>query len=334
MVPERIGVVTFNRDAAAELSGRIAARLAPQGPRGRSPGGRPGPAVRRTDPPRRHLALADLREYVPGSRVVYDKNPKFMFPDKPYLDEMTYLFEVNHEAEVAAFRSGQIPKLNTIQIAQIDSIRSQVPNATYEQRSGCCGQSLGTRLDVDPTADLRVRQALSKSLDRSTWLQQIYKGIGYLPWSVYTDLWQEFTMPDSMATSEARYNFEYDVAEAQKLMDSAGDPYAGQTVEMHVFPSPDPIWDQSATLAMDFISKAGVRSELVKREYGAFISTTYRGDYDGLAWFPVGEFSPAGLLNRYTPGAGGRNVNRVDDPQLLGAEAGLGEVGLPENRHW
>ena len=40
VAPERICVVTFNRDAAAELSGRIASRLAPHVP---GAGGRPRP---------------------------------------------------------------------------------------------------------------------------------------------------------------------------------------------------------------------------------------------------------------------------------------------------
>ena len=255
-----------------------------------------------------------LDSYVPNSQIVFKRNPDYFRKGRPYVDRVVLALGLNPEAALSAYRSGQ-HDIADITPVQLDNVKSALPKATFEETSSCCCPSVLQRLDLAPTRDLRVRQALSMALDRPSWMKNVHRGFAEAPYSVFTNLWKEYTIPSDKLSAEAKANFTFDLARSKSLLNAAG-LSNGFSADMHLYPEPTGTYAQAVQLVMDFLAKAGIQTKLVTKDYGAYIATTYSGDFEGLGWAPSGAFSPAELMSKWIPGSRGRNQNHVDDPQI------------------
>src|SRR5690606_16700773 len=138
-------------------------------------------------------------EYLPQSRIHYEKNPNYTLPDAPNIDGIVVLTDLNTEAALSAYRSEQLA-WHTVQPAQLDSVKRALPEATFVENSGCCSPAIFLRVDQAPGDDIRVRQAVSMSLDREAWGQALFKGYAEAPYSCFTSHWTDyFLAPENMS---------------------------------------------------------------------------------------------------------------------------------------
>ncbi len=118
-----------------------------------------------------------LREYIPGTHVILERNPNYFDGDKPYLNEVRMMIFPDSVAETNALLTGQIDLVLEANINQIGRLKSS--GDITVTRTGC-GQFPNTVFgcDVRPFNDVRVRKALALSIDRQMALDMCLEGYG------------------------------------------------------------------------------------------------------------------------------------------------------------
>ena len=113
--------------------------------------------------------LEALREYLPDSRAIFDKNPDWYDADKVKLDGIVYYMIFEYASQLAQFRTGA---LDTMEVAQEDVLVTKRDN----QKLLMLGNTEFDRtpfwlrfgyLPGSPFRDERVRKAVSMSTDTS-----------------------------------------------------------------------------------------------------------------------------------------------------------------------
>ena len=179
----------------------------------------------------------ELVDWVAGSSLTFTKNPNYWafdekYPENrlPYIDEIVWLVMPDESTRVAAFRSGQVDYLGSLSFSQIASLdvvedlKRTNPNIQVSQYFES-GIGLAMNLAVEPTNDIRVRQAIQMALDVEAINDSYWQGRGRTIPEAYTaiDL-VGYSPPFDEWPEEIKKYYRYDPAEAEKLLDDAGYP--------------------------------------------------------------------------------------------------------------
>ncbi|MCI0371883.1 MAG: ABC transporter substrate-binding protein [candidate division NC10 bacterium] len=188
------------------------------------------------------------------------------------------------------------------------------------------------RTDQPPFNDVRVRRALSLAINRPTWLEALEFGEVCLITGPIPCALPEWKLDvKAIDPAKAKYLVGFDREEARRLLTEAGYPQ-GFTTPMYHHPGYTTPWPSRYELAVDELSKVGIKAELKPQEYGDYISTTYLGKFEKLAMGPVTPFLEVDdfLYGVFYPGQpdrmehGGARVAREQDgvprPDLQGQE--------------
>lgn len=145
-----------------------------------------------------------LKQYVPGQRITLERNPYYGKADQkgnrlPYLDQITFLFVGNEDAEVLRFESGEtdvISRLSAENFAALEQEQASRGFRLYDVGPGLEYNFLLLNLNsaLPPDAadirarqawfsDTRFRQALSLAIDRNEINRIVYKGRGSPIWT-------------------------------------------------------------------------------------------------------------------------------------------------------
>lgn len=120
-----------------------------------------------------------LREFVPGSHLIAERNPNYFLSGRPYLNEVHELYFPDPLAEVNALLTGQVDMLNEVNPAQIS--RLERGGQVTVQHAGS-GRFVNTVFDCQaaPFNDPRLRKAIALSFDREAALLMALEGYGAL----------------------------------------------------------------------------------------------------------------------------------------------------------
>ncbi len=251
-----------------------------------------------------------VEEYQPSAYLHYARNPDWHFKGKPFADKVELPILPEYATRVAQFRANRI---NFGVLRQEDIIPTKKDLSQLNLYSiGYTTQSTGDMYHLvyglrpnSPFKDDRVRQAASMGIDRDTWIdvfynvskfhaegldvaQRYYSHFGLQPDQFWLDPKGKDFGPN------AKY-FQYDAAEAKKLMSAAGFGSGFKTTFTHTAPAP-------ATAVQSWI-------DMLKQNLGWEIADlprtgetgptsanllNMRGDFDG--------FTVSGLAQRPDPG--------------------------------
>ena len=175
-----------------------------------------------------------LREYLPDSRAVFDKNPDWYDADKVKLDGIVYYMIFEYAAQLAQFRTGA---LDTMDVAQEDVLitKRDQPKLLMLGNTEFDRTPFWLRfgyLPGSPFRDERVRKAVSLSTDRDLYVDTFGNvdtfrkqglespaawhscfGAGEPSW---------LDPKDTKAFGENAKWYKFDPTEAKKLMTAAG----------------------------------------------------------------------------------------------------------------
>ncbi len=130
-------------------------------------------------------------EYVPGERLVLERNPNY-WGEKPAFDRVTQRFISGAGARVAALLAGQVDFIDEVPTADIETVKSRgfelfsVDTARIiylaldasRDASPFVTDLDGKPLAKNPLKDRRVRQAISKLIDRNAIVTRLLAGSG------------------------------------------------------------------------------------------------------------------------------------------------------------
>lgn len=166
------------------------------------------------------------QEFKPDLHHLQVRNPDYFLTGQPYFDASESVAVADAAALEAAFRTKKIDYtyLGSLPSPTVDKIRKDFPDVKYEPMGTLIYDYTRMAVDRPPFNDMRVRQALSASLNRKKAMDFALFGLGTLngaglpsnlkPWGLSeADLAKYPGYPN--ATDAA-------VADAKKLMEAAG----------------------------------------------------------------------------------------------------------------
>ena len=264
-----------------------------------------------------------LKEYVPGGRIVLERNPYYWKQDRsgnrlPYLNEIVFLFVTSEDAEAIRFQAGDTDILDRFSAENFAVLAKQQAARHYHV------DDLGPGLeynflffnlnDIDPKAspdlvrkqawfaDVRFRQAVSAAIDRDAIVRLVYNGRATPLWTQVTPgnkLWIDSRIGRPPKSLERAHEWlkasGYSWRSDGTLLDAKGVP-----VEFSILTSSSNAQRvKIATLIQDDLSHLGMNVHVVSLEFHAMVdrllnSHDYEAAVMGLA---SGDADPTAEMN-------------------------------------
>lgn len=264
-----------------------------------------------------------LKEYVPGQRIVLERNPFYWKQDKsghrlPYLDQLVFLFVANEDAQVIRFQAGDADILTRFSAENFAVLEKQQSAKHYHLNDLGAGLEYNFLFfnlnSVDSKAlpevarkqawfqDKRFRQAVSAAIDRDSIVRLVYSGRA-------TPLWTQVTPGNRLWIDAAIPHPAMSVAHARELLQSAGFTWKsdGALVDSHGNPVEFSILTSSsnaqrvkiATLIQDDLSKLGMNVQIASLEFHTMVDRLLTShDYDAAVMGLVsGDADPTSEMN-------------------------------------
>jgi peptide/nickel transport system substrate-binding protein len=257
-----------------------------------------------------------LREYVPGQRIVLERNPYYWKMDAagtrlPYLDEVVFLFVPSADAQVLRFRAGETDLIARLTADNFNALSRDMRDAVFvDAGPGLEYNFLFFNLndlgEKHPSAfelhqkwfrDVRFRQAVSSAVDRDGIVRLVYQGRGAPLWGPVTagnPRWMNQAIPHpARSLDHAR-----ELLRAAGFQWKAGSPGEPQLFDSDGVPVEFSIASSSssterskmAALIQDDLKQLGMRVTVTPLEFRSLLDRLFQTkDYDacvlGLASF-------------------------------------------------
>lgn len=271
-----------------------------------------------------------LKEYVPGQRIVLERNPFYWKVDKrgthlPYLNQIAFLFVPSEDAQVIRFEAGDTDVLSNFSAQDFSVLQAQQTARHYRL------YDLGPGLEYNflffnlndvasknlPQiarkqawfGDIRFRQAVSDAIDREAMVRLVYGGRAVPLWSQVTPgnkLWV-----DSQLAHPAR-----SLANARELLRSAGFSWKpdgslvdaqNAAVEFSILTSSSNAErTKMATMIQDDLSQLGMRVQVVSLDFHAMVDRLLNSfDYEAAVMgIASGDTDPTSEMNVWLSNGG------------------------------
>ena len=176
-----------------------------------------------------------LADYQRSVKFAFRKNRNWFIKDRPFLDDWELPIIPEYAAGLAQFRAKRVWNF-VVRQEDISSTRRELPELVLQQDdfSRSAWQVYFGIRPGSPFLDERVRKAASMLIDREQWIDTFFnvskfKSEGYpvdVRWhSHISSGWEGFWVdPRTDAIGEGKANFQYNPAEAKKLLAAAGYP--------------------------------------------------------------------------------------------------------------
>jgi peptide/nickel transport system substrate-binding protein len=255
-----------------------------------------------------------LKEHTRKVRVVLQRNPDYYDKGRPYVDEYVILSTPDAATRMAAFRTGQSDMIWLAGLADVENVRKTNPGSVvqaYHNTLAPFGVALAQ--DRPPFNDVRVRRAISMSIDRQKQVDTVFEGHGILGWGVPYIYYQD-TPPTAKDFGPW---WQYRPAEAKKLLAEAGHPNGFETTLFYYEYFPQ-MTSQVQLVQQELKKNLNITVKITKLDYTSYYGRYVEGKWDGMSWgFQSGH--AIGLDERtymYMHSKSTKNFFRVNDPVI------------------
>jgi peptide/nickel transport system substrate-binding protein len=248
-----------------------------------------------------------LKEYIPGQRLVLERNPFYWKTDEkgnrlPYLDELDFLFVPSSEAQVVRFQSGETDVISRLSAENFSVLSHQQRGYTMADAGPGLEYNflffnlneLGEKASPELARkqkwfrEVKFRQAVSLAVDRAAIVRLVYQGRGAALWGPVTPgnrRWVNISIAHPARS----------LAQARQLLKEAGFSWAttpngdaslvdseGKPVEFSILTSSSNAdRTKMATLIQDDLKQLGMRVEVAPLEFRSLIDrVTQTKEYD------------------------------------------------------
>jgi peptide/nickel transport system substrate-binding protein len=263
-----------------------------------------------------------LDSYRPNVGVTYVRNPNYFLSGLPYIDKVEVNVDEDNASRMAAFIAGKYDigwenpgTINRVDWVQIkDTLKQRRPKLQVLEYASNQLSHIYMRTDKPPFSDVRVRRAISLAFNRQGLLDAVAEGVGVFNPAVPAGL-KDWALPVDQLGDGAQY-YKFDPARAKKLLAEAGYPNGfPATISYATYGST--IVVDSLQLLLKYLKDIGIDAKANQQEYGAYISTTFYGKYESMAFGPQTPFLDPDnfLFGPHMPGEL-KNQGHVNDPVL------------------
>ncbi|MGK2964768.1 MAG: ABC transporter substrate-binding protein [Tepidiformaceae bacterium] len=268
-------------------------------------------------------------KYETGVRMTWKRHPKYYDQGRPYFENIDASLVRDPQRIFAALQAGELDVSYAMLASQITDVREKLPEDGQVVRFGTGSvQGFWFNFDNKPWDDVRVRKALSMSLDRQGVLDAL-DPTENTEWNSFfgTALKPHYLNPAVPSEFGAgAENFQYNVAEARKLLEAAG--HVG--LEVNIVSNVDrygPNAQQQWEAVKALMDQAGFKAQNVYQEYGAYIQSSYFGKFNDQKAVGLGPLIGTVLdpddifLTCYWSGSARHNWQGTPPPEVAGLDA-------------
>ena len=268
-----------------------------------------------------------FKEWQRGSYILFEKNPNYWDPGKPYLDQIIYRFIGDPAAATAALEAGEIQLVTggTLAVTDIQRLQDD-PRFAFESRGFGYVNSISRlefNFDNPILANVKVRQAIAHAIDKDFIVNTVFLG--------YAKALNGPVNPDLTAFFDPSLPpYAFDPATAEALLDEAGYPRGadGTRFTINIDPTqPVGVYKQTAEYIAQALGTVGIKANLRTQDFGAFVKRVYTDrDFDLALEGMSNLFDPTVGIQRlywsknFKPGvpfSNGANYNSPEVDRLL-----------------
>ncbi len=237
-----------------------------------------------------------FKEWQRGSAVIYERNPNYWDPGKPYIDTLVVRFITDSAARTIAIENGEVQLAPETPVPYNELARLQaLPNIGFETRGYLYSNSVSLvafNLDKPFFQNIKVRQAFSQVIDRNIIKKVINYNFGEILTGPVSPNLKKFYDPDIKVPT-------IDIAAAEKLLDDAGFPRGDggirQKVNLDFVPSGD-TYSRGSDYIRQALTRVGVQVNIRTQDFATYTKRIYTDrDYD---------FAFEGFSNLFDPTVG------------------------------
>jgi len=225
-----------------------------------------------------------LERWEPNVRLVYARHPNYFVPGLPYADGVEILLDRDPSSRLASWIAGKIDFAPEYQMVvrrlDLDVARRAKPGLQTAEYAWPVMGLTGFKINQEPFKDVRVRHALSRATSLADIFESNAFSLGhYVAQAVVPAALGDWSIPIDQLGPEGRKSYQYDTAEAKRLLAAAGHPNGFKTtVDATAGFGPD-FMDYVQVLLRNW-KDAGVDAQLNLKEYGAYVTSTVFGKFD------------------------------------------------------
>ncbi len=237
-----------------------------------------------------------LKSWSQGENITVEKSPTYWDRDHVRLNRIVFHPIGNANTEEYAFRSGQLHVTGTIPVSRIPHYETESPELLR------LDPYLGTyyylfNVTHKPLDDIRVRQALSRAIDRDRLVKYVVKA-GQSPA-------RHFTPPNTggyLSTARTAQ----DAESARALLAAAGFPNGeGFPVLSLLYNSSDAHAQIAQAIQQMWKETLGIDIRLENKEWKVYLAETQQGNYDIARASWIGDYvDPNSFLDMWITGGG------------------------------
>jgi peptide/nickel transport system substrate-binding protein len=263
-----------------------------------------------------------LKEYVAGQYLTLERNPYYWKIDRekhrlPYLDQITFLFVPNADAEVIRFQAGDTDIINRVsaedysllekdQTAHSFRVYDVGPSLEYNFLFFNLNSVLPAQTDVAHKQNwfrqLKFRQAVSLAIDRDGISRLVYRGRA-------TPLWTPVTQASSFWVNHSIPHPPRSIDQARKVLQAAGFSWSrdgdltdssGAIVKFSIITSASNSQrTQMATIIQQDLKELGISVQVVPLEFRSMLDRIFQThDYDAaVLGLGGGDVDPNSQMN-------------------------------------
>ena len=263
-----------------------------------------------------------LERWEPNVRITYVRNPNYFVPGLPYADGVDFLIDKDPASRLATWLAGKTdfgPEYqHAVRWLDAPVAKQRKPGLQTAEYPWFTSGSVGLKLANPPFGDVRVRRALARATNTAEVFESLAFSQGHwTPNPVVPAAFNDWSIPIDQLGPEGRKNYEFNTAEAKRLLAEAGHPNGFKTTVEAAATVYGPDYDDVVQITIKNWRAAGIQADLKLKEYGAFITSTIFGKFDGMFLGLRGAWAdPEAYFYRpYMPGQP-LNVLGVNDPKL------------------
>jgi len=211
-------------------------------------------------------------DWVKDNQIVFERNEDY-WGEKAKVKRIVLRSIPEPSARLMALQSGAVDIADDLDPDSIGIVASD-PNLAMIKRPSVNVGYLALNTAKPYLANPKVRQGLSHAIDKNAIVQAIFQGMAIPAKNPYA--------PSIWGYNDAIVPYEYDPKKAKQLLEEGGFDF-NRELTLWAMPvsrayMPDPV--KTAELLQAYFAAAGVKTKIVRMDWGAYLSKTSNGEHD------------------------------------------------------
>ena len=246
-----------------------------------------------------------LEDFVLGSSLTFKRNPDYWEKDPrngnqlPYVDGVKSLMIPDSATRFAALRTGKIDQDFEIPWTSKDALMAAAPELSWAVWPDAAAFTIFPKNSIEPTSNLKVRQALSMAIDRKAIAEALFPpGVGKYQDFPARSSWAGIYIPFEELSDVGKMVRTYDPVAAKALLAEAGYPNGFKTSIQYIAFGAWEFAEDMLAMVKESWAEIGVDFELRPVDAGTMSSLRYAPfPYEHMLGVAGGTAEPIDLIN-------------------------------------